>query len=180
MSSSKVKRIDKYIKYLFLVLAINRRMLQACVTKLSVTFLLVHCVCDVAAGRIVRAAEDSGHVTESPGPAVTTVTEAPCVTLPCHVSRELSAGLVTERPGGCVTRYTAVSRVVHDTVLRRQCSQHHVSECRVSHVTVEQEDTETRCVPAYDTRCRRVRRAGQRRQCGVEHVADCGQVMVQV
>ena len=95
-------------------------MLQACVTKLSVTFLLVHCVCDVAAGRIVRAAEDSGHVTESPGPAVTSVTEAPCVTLPCHVSRELSAGLVTERPGGCVTRYTAVSRVVHDTVLRRQ------------------------------------------------------------
>ena len=155
-------------------------MLQASITKLSVTFLLVHCVCDVAAGRIVRAAEDSGHVTESPGPAVTSVTEAPCVTLPCHVSRELSAGLVTERPGGCVTRYTAVSRVVHDTVLRRQCSQHHVSECRVSHVTVEQEDTETRCVPAYDTRCRRVRRAGRRRQCGMEHVADCGQVMVQV
>ena len=55
-----------------------------------------------------------------------------------------------------------------------------MSECRVSHVTVEQEDTETRCVPAYDTRCRRVRRAGRRRQCGVEHVADCGQVMVQV
>ena len=55
-----------------------------------------------------------------------------------------------------------------------------MSECRVSHVTVEQEDTETRCVPAYDTRCRRVRRPGRRRQCGLEHVADCGQVMVQV
>ena len=98
--------------------------MQACVTKLSVTFLLVHCVCDVAAGRIVRAAEDSGDVTESPGQAVTTVTAAPCVTLPCHVSRELSAGLVTERPGGCVTRYTAVSRVVHDTVLRQQVGRH--------------------------------------------------------
>ena len=55
-----------------------------------------------------------------------------------------------------------------------------MSECRVSHVTVEQEDTETRCVPAYDTRGRRVRRAGRRRQCGLEHGADCGQVMVQV
>ena len=71
-------------------------------------------------------------------------------------------------------------RKCDNDVCRVQCSQHHVSECRVSHVTVEQEDTETRCVPAYDTRCRRVRRAGQRRQCAVEHVADCGQVMVQV
>ena len=65
-------------------------MLQASITKLSVTFLLVHCVCDVAAGRIVRAAEDSGHVTESPGPAVTSVTEAPvCDAAVSRVTRAL-------------------------------------------------------------------------------------------
>ena len=47
----------------------------------------------------------------------------------------------------CVTEYEEVEQVVHDSVYQHQCSEHHVSRCRVTHVTGLKDALETRCTP---------------------------------
>ena len=63
------------------------------------------------------------------------------------VENTLKDRLDTEAIGGCVTTYEKVEQVVHDTVYRHQCSEHHVSRCNVTHVTRFKDGSETRCIP---------------------------------
>ena len=80
----------------------------------------------------------------------------------------------------CETKYEKVEQIVHDTVYQHTCSEYHVPQCNVTHVSSVKDSSETRCVPSYNTKCKRIKKNEVKKQCNMEYKAECFQVIIQV